>query len=272
MLDPATIIVSTDIKNAKHQPLIGHPRVIVTLDNDAKWHQYTALLPHLTIDNNCLYAQMAADVANSADADKRPMCHSISTKPPATNSTLDPDLFQTVQSLDNFLAKYPQTIDGFNKDNSPQPQNTHQQPACFKAMFAQQTKVLHILSTCWLVKFAKKIPQIIDALSCHIPPVITKPQLHPQLPHIAIIPKKPSSTLSLLILLNPAPSQSLLQKSSHSRNPHKLNHPNLGPHEEKNHWHHNGPRIPCTHPSCSVLTTMFFLTQHQCGSSCHVSV
>jgi len=178
-------VIAISITDAKPQPLIGHLRDIVTPESDATKHQHTAPSPYSTIDTDGLRATMTADEANPADADAGRMKQSTLTNPLVAPPSSDADLLCTVQSLDDFLAKYPRPIDSRDDDDPPQPHTTSLPPTCFQAMFHQQTKVIRTINVL-ITAICNNLPQILDALSRCIPPVATKPKLHPKSPHITI--------------------------------------------------------------------------------------
>jgi len=188
-LNHATVVVPIDNKDANSQPLVGHPSVIVPPDSEAKQHQYTAPSPHSTIDTDGLCAPTAAAAAKSADADARLMSHPTVTKPLVETPSADPDLLCTVQSLDEFLTKYPRPMDSLEEDDPPQPHNTCLQPTCFKAMFNQQTKVLCTINVL-ISEICRNLPKIIEALSRRMSPIAKKPPLHPQSLNTTISPNR----------------------------------------------------------------------------------
>jgi len=184
---PATLkaAVAISITDAKPQSLIGHPRDIVTPESDATKHQHTAPSPYSTIDTDGLRATTTADEANPADADAGRMKQSTLTNPSVAPPSSDADLLCTVQSLDDFLVKYPRPIDSRDDDDPPQPHTTSLPPTCFQAMFHQQTEVISTINVL-ITAICHNLPQILDALSRCIHPVAMKPKLHPQSPHTTI--------------------------------------------------------------------------------------
>jgi len=83
--------------------------VIATPDNDANWHQQT-FPPQWTIDPNQMHTLTTAAAAHSANNDEWPLCHCLSNKKPADDSSSDPALLATIKNLDDFLTKYPWQI------------------------------------------------------------------------------------------------------------------------------------------------------------------